>query len=81
MNTVLIVVIVLVVCALSMMRKYEGYSSLNNVADDYYSWRAYGHNVYDKKRLLRYPYNYKRYPYNSPFKCYSTDLDYNYPLY
>lgn len=80
MKTVIVVVLVLL-CLLSMMNRREGYSSINNVADDYYSWRAYGHDVYDKARLLRYPYNYKRYPYHKPFNCYPTDLDYNYPLY
>ena len=66
-NHLLLLLVVLVSLALLYRQSMkEGYDSVTkrlnesrNIMEDYYLWRAYGHDVYDYNRLTRYPYNQK----------------------
>jgi hypothetical protein len=59
-----------------MDRTKKGYTSLDNLSNDYYLWRAYNHNEYDQDRKLAFPHNYQPYEYNQRFNCYDNDLDF-----
>ena len=80
MNLVLIIIALLVMMYLLNANKQEGYSSVTGHntesrgnLDDYYLWRAYGHDVYNHCNLRKYPYNYQpkehpmRYTHYNPY--------------
>ncbi len=53
----------------------------------YYSARPYmeddalmRHQLKRQRRLMGYPYNYKRYPHPAVFQRYTSDSQYDYPL-
>ncbi len=85
-NLVLLLVVVVAILLLFGGGLSEGYDSvtartneLGRGMDDYYMWRAYGSNVYDRCRLLKYPYNYQPKPRPGRFDYYNPYFfDYGY---
>jgi len=86
MNQLVLVVLafVIVMFLLNRTDNTEGYSSIvgttsatNGHMDDFYLWRAYGHDVYNHCRLGNYPYNYKPKPHQKRFNYYNPYF-YNY---
>ena len=75
-ESIVLLVILAVGIYLLCGKNMEGYDSStyrSNSLDDYYLWRAYGHNANDHERLKKYPYNYspkahpKRYTQYDPY--------------
>jgi len=81
MNLILIILVIAVALYFLNGGNLEGYDSVTGHhnteskgnLDDYYLWRAYGHDAYNQCRLGGYPYNYqpkshpKRYTYYNPY--------------
>lgn len=69
-------VFILLLVWLVMNKTKEGYTSLDGLSNDYYSFRTYNHNEYDRNRKLAFPNDYHPYEYNQRFNCYDNDLMY-----
>lgn len=68
----IIIGLLLVILAVLLNKKCqctEKYSSLSGDDDTYYNWKSYAHNLYDKKRLSGFPYNYQPHEYNQNVSC------------
>ena len=65
---------ILLLVWLVMDNTKENYTSLDSASNDYYLWKAYNHNEYDRQRKMAFPHNYYPYEYNQRFNCYDNDL-------
>lgn len=82
-NNFLIALIIIAVAIAFLSPITEGYSSktfrLEPQYNNYYKWRAYGHDVYDHDRLTKYPFNYQQEPHFARFnKFVPSFYDYGY---
>ena len=74
---ILFIALVAIVSLILLPRNREGYRSFNDDMHNYYHWKPYSDNVYDRKKLMSFPYDYYPYEYNQKFnRYYPSDVDF-----